>query len=409
VVLASDALFMRAGVVLRVAGFAPYWAAMAIAAYVHFPWCLQKCPYCDFASGAIKREEVPHAPYANAVLAELSARAASLPREPLASVFFGGGTPSLWRAEQLGRVLEAVRAAFPAVTPDLEVTVECNPTSLDRERARALREVGVNRLSIGAQALDDAQLRFLGRLHDARGALAAIADALSEVERVSADLIFGLPGQRPHAAAEQARTLARTGVQHLSAYTLTIEPNTQFGELKRKGKLPLAPDDDVAEAFERVEDALGGEGFEHYEVSSYARPGQRARHNLHYWHGGAYLGLGAGAVGCLPTDLGKARRYRNEPKPERYFEQSARRAVEVFEESLAPQDLIRERLMLGLRTSDGADLAALARDVGADPRVGREAALARALERGDVVLEGPRLRVDRARWLHLDSITAALF
>jgi oxygen-independent coproporphyrinogen-3 oxidase len=382
---------------------------MPISAYVHFPWCLQKCPYCDFASGAIKRDEVPHREYADAVLRELSARRDTLPNEPLASVFFGGGTPSLWRAEQLGRVLEAVRRAFPTVTEDFEVTVECNPTSLDRDGARALRQVGVSRLSIGAQALDDSQLRFLGRLHDAKGALGAIEAALCEVDRVSADLIYGLPAQTHAAAADQARTLARTGVQHLSAYTLTIEPHTQFGELHRKGKLPLAREDDVAEAFEHVEAALAEQGFEHYEVSSYARPGQRARHNLHYWRGGAYLGLGAGAVGCLHASTGKARRYRNEPKPERYVEHSATPAVEVFEEALGPQELIRERLMLGLRTSDGVDLDRLGRDVGVDPLAGRGAALARAERRGDVVRDGAVLSVPHSRWLRLEGIVAGLF
>jgi oxygen-independent coproporphyrinogen-3 oxidase len=375
--------------------------------YVHFPWCLQKCPYCDFASETIRRPEVPHAAYADAVLAELAFRRERVAGDTLASVFFGGGTPSLWSARELGRVLDGIRAAFTREANDLEITVECNPSSLDRASARALREVGVTRLSIGVQALDDTQLRFLGRLHDTESALRAVDAALTEVPRASGDLIFGLPGQTPEDAAAQARKLARSGLRHLSAYTLTIEPNTQFGKLHEKGRLPIAREDDVAIGFEAVSAALAAEGFEHYEVSNYAHPGERARHNLHYWQGGAYLGLGAGAVGCLHTP--EPRRYRNDPNPERYLARSAAAAVEVFEERLAPNDIVREQLMLGLRTSDGVDLQRCGETAGCDPLDGRRPALERAISRGDVVLEGQVLRVPRPRWLHLDSIVARLF
>jgi oxygen-independent coproporphyrinogen-3 oxidase len=382
---------------------------MSISVYVHFPWCLQKCPYCDFASATIRRPEVPHAAYADAVLAELEQRRAALAGQTLTSVFFGGGTPSLWQPDQLGRVLAAIRAAAGAESPELEVTVECNPSSLDRERARAFAAVGVNRLSIGTQSLDDAQLRFLGRLHDARGALRAIEDALCEVPRVSADLIFGLPDQPPAVAADHARQLAALGLRHLSAYALTIEPGTQFGALHQKGRLPLAREEHVAEAYQRVEAALGEHGLEHYEVSSYSAPGQRSRHNLHYWHGGAYLGLGAGAVGCLHTAPGDARRYRNDPSPDKYQARSAEPEVEVSSEALGAQDMIREQLMLGLRTSDGMSLARAAELAGSDPLAGRQAAFERAIARGDLARDGGVLRVPHARWLHLDSIVARLF
>jgi oxygen-independent coproporphyrinogen-3 oxidase len=370
---------------------------------------LQKCPYCDFASATIRRPEVRHKDYAQAVLAELGARAAALASETLASVFFGGGTPSLWDAGELGRVLDAVRASFAHEVNGLEVTVECNPTSLDRDKARALRAVGVNRLSIGVQSLDDTQLRFLGRLHDASGGLRAVNDALAEMPRVSADLIFGLPEQRPEQAVAQARSLAKLGLRHVSVYGLTIEPNTQFGQLHAKGRLPLAREDDVAESFEQIAAALGAEGFEHYEVSNYAFAGEPSRHNQHYWRGGAYLGLGAGAVGCLQEGTGHARRYRNDPKPERYLVSSGTPAVEVFEESLGPEELVREQLMLGLRTSEGVDLERAANLSGIDPRANRERALLRGIERGELVLDGERLRVPHERWLHLDSIIASIF
>ena len=198
-------------------------------------------------------------------------------------------------------------------------------------------------------------------------------------------------------------------------YSLTIEPNTQFGSLHQKGRLPIAREDDVAEAFEGIAAALGAEGFEHYEVSNYAHAGERARHNEHYWRGGGYLGLGAGAVGCLRAgasaapDAVRGRRYRNEPNPDRYIERSAGALIEVFEEQLDGNDVVREHLMLGLRTSDGVDLARAREAAGRDPLVGRQQALARALARGEVVHEGDVLRVPRARWLHLDGIVAALF
>jgi putative oxygen-independent coproporphyrinogen III oxidase len=382
---------------------------METSVYVHFPWCLQKCPYCDFASGTIRRPEVPHRAYADAVIAELERRAPSIEGETLCSVFFGGGTPSLWAPAQIGRVLDAIRAAFAAEAEALEVTVECNPSSLDQQGARALREVGVSRLSIGVQALDDPQLRFLGRLHDANSALRAVEGALLEVPRVSADLIFGLPGQAPERAVAEVEQLAALGLRHLSVYSLTIEPDTQFGQLHAKGRLPLAREDDVAVAFEQIAAALHARGFEHYEVSNYARSGERARHNEHYWRGGAYLGLGAGAVGCLPSGPGHARRYRNDPKPQRYLEQSAHSDVEVFEEPLFAQEIVREQLMLGLRTCDGVDLEQTRERAGVDPLVGRHAALERACARGDAVLEASVLRVPHARWLHLDSIIARLF
>lgn len=374
--------------------------------YVHFPWCLAKCPYCDFASAAIRRDNVPHVAYADAVLRELELRSAALAGRTLASVFFGGGTPSLWDPSELGRVLRAIRGAFAEEVEDLEVTVECNPTSLDRAKAAALCEQGVGRLSIGLQSLDASRLRFLGRLHDPEGALRALSAAVAEVPRVSGDLMFGMPGQKASDFAEEIERVLAIGVRHVSAYALTIEPDTQFGALHKKGKLPLAPDDDYAESFVRAEAVFQQRGLAHYEVSNYAVPGEESRHNLHYWRGGDYLGLGAGAVGCMAQEDRSARRYRNDPRPERYLEAPGR---EVFEEALEPADRIREALMLGLRTSEGVDLAEAHARTGVDPREGRERVLDRRVARGDVILEGDRLAVPRDRWLMLDAIVADLF
>lgn len=190
-------------------------------------------------------------------------------------MFFGGGTPSLWDARELGRVLAGVRATFECAS-DLEITVECNPTSLDEERARALVDVGVNRVSIGVQGLDDARLKYLGRLHDARLAVEAVKGALrAGVERVSGDLIFGLPGQGPEEACREAMALLDLGLEHLSAYQLTIEAGTRFGELAKRGRLPLADEGAVAESFLAIDQAMTEKGFLHYEIFELRPPGAR--------------------------------------------------------------------------------------------------------------------------------------
>ena len=235
---------------------------MSTAVYVHFPWCLQKCPYCDFASASIRRTEVPHREYSDAVLRELAWHAERGGLGELRSVFFGGGTPSLWAAEELGRVVKGIKAAFTSQAADLEVTVECNPSSLDEAKAHGLAEQGVNRLSVGVQALDGDRLRYLGRLHDAEGALQALRFAQKAVPRVSGDLMFGTPGQPAAGFLGEVERLVDLGLSHMSIYALTIEPNTQFGELHRKGRLTLAKDDDYADTFSAIEELLEEAGLQ---------------------------------------------------------------------------------------------------------------------------------------------------
>jgi oxygen-independent coproporphyrinogen-3 oxidase len=382
---------------------------MSLAVYVHFPWCLQKCPYCDFASATIRRPEVPHRAYADAVVRELEWHAARAPLGELSSVFFGGGTPSLWSPDELGRVLRAICAACETRSADLEITVECNPSSLDADKAQALAAQGVNRLSIGVQALDADRLRYLGRLHDAESALRALRCALPHVPRVSGDMMFGTPGQTPAAFLSELQQLVDLGLSHLSVYALTIEPNTQFGELYRKGRLPVAKDDDYADTFLAIRELLARYGFEHYEVSNYAQPGERSRHNQHYWRGGDYLGLGCAAVGCRTERPGRAHRVRNQPRPEAYLAADSLAALCAEEEWLDEQALVREALLLGLRTAEGVDLRATERRAGIDPRQRRSKALARGIERGNLVLSADHLRVPKERWLHLDAITSDLF
>ncbi len=377
-----------------VPGGAPRSELDRASVYVHFPYCLAKCPYCDFVSYAAERDAIDHRAYADTVLRELEGRAARLQGRTVATVFFGGGTPSLWDPAQLGRVLAGVRAQLTCVSDaDLEVTVECNPTSLDEDRARALRDVGVNRLSIGVQGLDAARLKYLGRLHDPAGAREALAGALlSGMPRVSADLIFGLPEQTPAQACAEALELCDLGLSHLSCYQLTIEPGTRFGELAKRGRLPLADDGLVAESFLAVHDALGARGLRHYEISNYARPGHEARHNLGYWHGEEYLGLGCAAVGFVGTT-----RYRNDPRPERYAA-----GAPATEEPVDAETRTRERIMLGLRLADGVDLE------GAwTPE--RERTCAWLVARGRVVRQGSRVTIPPAAWLWADDTAARLF
>lgn len=380
---------------------------MALAVYVHVPWCLQRCPYCDFASTAVRSEDIPHEAYADAVIAELALRAPHF-GGPLGTLFFGGGTPSLWRPAAIARVIASARDRFG--TPD-EVTVECNPTSLDAARTAGWIAAGVTRLSIGVQSLRDTNLRYLGRLHDAAGAVRAVTAAVDAGGlRVSADVMYGMPGQQPGDLVDDARRLVELGVEHLSAYALTVEPDTRFGELARKGRLPRLVDDDVATLYEVLERALRSDGFGHYEVSNYARPGCEAQHNLAYWRGAEYIGLGAGAVGCWRETPGIATRYRNVHDVNAYLRAAANTTLPPDErEALDAGTLVREGLMLGLRTRSGVDLSALAARAGCDPRGGREQQIARAVSRGELDDTGTTLRIPASRWLVADGIVASLF
>jgi putative oxygen-independent coproporphyrinogen III oxidase len=382
--------------------------------YVHFPWCLQKCPYCDFFSLATERAAIPHAAYADAVLCELERRAAELPGHALGSVFFGGGTPSLWEPRELGRVLAGIRAAFPGGAP--EVTAECNPSSFDRARADGLRAAGVNRVSLGVQGLERGRLEFLGRLHDGAGALGALQIAVtSGFERVSADLIFGVAGQRPEEARDEARRIAELGPTHVSAYALTIEPGTRFGSLARAGKLPLLEDDLVARSFDAVHEALSQAGFEHYEISNYARAGHYARHNLAVWRGRPYLGLGAGAWGTVRTTAGLVR-YRNAPATDRYANSVGSAALWTVSplvsdsERIEPDTALRERILLGLRLAEGLDLAAAARESGVEHAFSpeRERAAQKLIANGRLERHGERLRIPAAAWLFADAVVREL-
>jgi putative oxygen-independent coproporphyrinogen III oxidase len=379
--------------------------------YVHFPWCLQKCPYCDFFSLATERPNIPHAAYADAVLSELERRAPELlDPPPLGSVFFGGGTPSLWEPRELGRVLGRILELFPA-QGNVEITAECNPSSFDERRAGELMQAGINRVSLGAQSLDAERLAFLGRLHDGPGALGAVRTALQAgFSRVSTDLIFGVAGQSPEAARDEVRTVAELGPTHVSAYALTIEPGTRFGQLAKAKSLPLLGEELVARSFELVAETLATAGFEHYEISNFAREGHRAEHNLAIWRGGTYLGLGAGAWGTVHSPSGLLR-YRNAPAVERY--QDATRTAPLWEisplvsdvERIEPATSVVERLLLGLRLAEGVDLDAISRATGVDARTpARERAIERLIRDERLVRDGSRVRIPEHARLFADAV-----
>jgi oxygen-independent coproporphyrinogen-3 oxidase len=392
----------------------PFAASSApLGVYVHFPWCLSKCPYCDFVVHAAPRASIDHAGYADAVLLELAKRAAQVSSATLTSIFFGGGTPSLWDPHQLGRVLEAIVRAFPTHSAGIEVTVECDPSSLDEDLARSLVDVGVNRLSIGVQSFDGERLRFLGRIHSGPEALQAVRGAVrARVPRVSTDLIYALAGESPETPAVEAAQLVDLGATHVSAYSLTIEPATPFGKLARRGRLPLCEDSAMAASFFAIDEALIAAGLEHYEVSNYAAPGQRSTHNLGYWLGHDYLGLGCGAYGTITSSDGSARRYRNPAGPREYVHRAHDGEIDRFgeDEKLDGPTRLRERIMLGLRMKDGFDLEEAAREVGTEPYPDdRRAALEKLEARGRLVRRGSRLRVPRDAWIWVDDTAAALF
>ncbi len=392
------------------------------AVYVHFPWCEHKCPYCDFASWAAEPTRIPTRDYTDAVRRELAARSGSLPGRSLQSIFVGGGTPSLWPPGELARLLRAIRESFEAVEEPLEITVECNPRSLSESVAAGLAEAGVDRLSVGVQSLREGGLRYLGRVHDGASALHAVRRAARHVEQVSADLIFGWPGLTPSDLVQDAKRLVEAGARHLSTYALTIEPNTRFGELHRRGQLPLASDEEHAAQYAALAEHLPALGLHHYEVSNWAVPGQEARHNQHIWRGGDYLGLGAAAVGCLSEGRG-ARRHRNEPLPSRYGQRvrsaqpsdsspaspQAPLPWEAEVEWLTPRQRIQEAWMLGLRTAEGVDTDAIRARIGRDPLAGRRQTLERLASEGRIQWNGTVARVPPAQWLLLDGIVRALF
>ena len=377
--------------------------------YVHFPYCLRRCPYCDFTI-AISRT-VPGERYADAVLAELRLRIAQRPawtERPLDSIYLGGGTPSLWEPREVGRVLEGIAGLLP-LAADAEISLEANPEVADSARLAGYRAAGVNRLSLGIQSFEPAVLTTLGRSHSPSDAEAAFRAARgASFENVSIDLIHGVPGQSLAGAVEDARRAVALGPEHVSSYVLTVDRDhlgaeTVFSRRLRQGRLVLPEDDAVVEMVDAVGEVLASAGLERYEISSHAVPGRHSRHNALYWTGGESLALGAGAVG-FHHDGGGAVRTTNLRSTPRWLEAvEAGRLPDEDRETLGPGALYEERLLLGLRLRSGLDLARLWAERGIAPRSAEVDVLVR-----DGFLEplGPRFRLTR-RGAHLHQEISA--
>jgi oxygen-independent coproporphyrinogen-3 oxidase len=323
-----------------------------LALYIHWPFCLAKCPYCDFNSHV--RDRIDQTRFAAALIAELRWEAARLGRRPLASIFFGGGTPSLMVPDTVASLIAEARRLF-APLPDIEITLEANPTSVEAGRLASFAQAGVNRVSLGVQSLNEADLRLLGRQHSADQAIAALEAARRHFPRLSFDLIYARPGQTLPAWRAELRRALDLAADHLSLYQLTIEPGTGFEALHRRGELVMLDDDDAAALYAATGEEAARFGLLPYEISNYARPGSESRHNLTYWRYGDYAGIGPGAHGRISLDdqLIATRRHRA-PEPWAELVESQGHGS-TAEEIVTPANRAREMLLMGLRLAEGID------------------------------------------------------
>ncbi|BAK65176.1 oxygen-independent coproporphyrinogen III oxidase [Sphingobium sp. SYK-6] len=376
--------------------------AAPLALYIHWPFCVAKCPYCDFNSHV--REEVDQEAWRDALLRDLAHEAALLPGRTLGSIFFGGGTPSLMPPATIAALIDAA-AGHWHFDETIEISMEANPNSAEAARFRQAADAGINRLSLGLQALDDAALRFLGRAHDLSEGLAALDAAQACVERVSIDLIYARPGQSLADWDGELRRALAFGTDHLSLYQLTIEPGTRFETDVRRGAFTPADADHAADLFELTRAMTGAAGRPAYEVSNHAAPGQESRHNLAYWRYADYAGIGPGAHGRRGGTA--TARHR---KPENWMRAIERNGHGLVEERLlSPAEQAGEALMMGLRLADGVDLRAIAARTGLAPdALIDEAAVTRLAGHGLVTRAGDRLATTPAGMLLLDGILAEI-
>ncbi len=366
--------------------------------YIHIPWCLQKCPYCDFNSHASDGEAVPEQEYVDCLLSDLKDEAALAQGRPLQSIFIGGGTPSLLSPEALSRLLSGVREQLDCVD-GMEVTMEANPGTFEIDRFAGFREAGVNRLSIGVQSFDDGCLQQLGRVHDAEQAKQAIAAAKQlGFDRVNVDLMHGLPGQTPAMAQADLQQAIELGPDHLSWYQLTLEPNTLF--YSQPPELP--EEDDLVDIQEAGQELLQAAGFKQYEISAWCQPGNQAKHNLNYWRFGDYLGIGAGAHGKISVmqdgELQVTRRVKlRQPKA---YMQAIQPLASV--DTVAKEDVPLEFFMNALRLREGVSQGLYAQRTGQN--LDAVEALSRLRQRG--LLEHDRLQATELGWRFLNEVLA---
>ncbi|WP_293854489.1 radical SAM family heme chaperone HemW [uncultured Alsobacter sp.] len=372
--------------------------------YVHWPFCASKCPYCDFNSH-VRRERIDEPRYVAAFEREIAHQAEMTPGRTVTSIFLGGGTPSLMKPETVAGVLDAI-AAHWSVDPRVEVTLEANPTSVEANRLRGYRAAGVNRVSLGVQALNDPDLRALGRLHSAREAMAAVETASSIFDRYSFDLIYARPHQTPAAwAAELEEAIARAA-EHLSLYQLTIEPGTVFERLRDAGKLDMPKADAARALYDVTREICEKHGMPAYEISNHARPGAECRHNLVYWRYGEYAGVGPGAHARLATPTGRFA-LATELDPETWLAQVERVGHGVVDaERLSAEAEGDEFLLMGLRLTEGIDPTRFALLAGR-PLDGARIAELKADDLVETTEDG-RIRVTREGFPVLDAIVADL-
>jgi putative oxygen-independent coproporphyrinogen III oxidase len=375
--------------------------APALGVYVHWPYCARICPYCDFNVVRERGRTQEKAALVEAILADLAAQAARIGFRRLVSIFFGGGTPSLMAPEAVGRIIETCRAHWPA-EPDLEVTLEANPTDAEAGRFAAFAAAGVGRLSLGVQSLDDTALKALGRNHDAAAARRAMETAKTVFQRLSIDLIYARPDQTVAAWRSELAEALAFGPEHVSPYQLTIEAGTAFDRAVRRGTLRPPDEEAAADLYEATQDVLGAAGFEAYEVSNHARgEAARSRHNLVYWRGEDYLGVGPGAHGRITLADGRWATVSPRSVTD-YIARMRDQSVGAESERLMPHEVSLERLLMGLRTDEGVaigELAALPLD---------RKTLAELERTGLACVAGGRLRVTAMGRPVLDRITAEL-
>lgn len=374
--------------------------APSLGVYVHWPYCARICPYCDFNVVRARGRTEEEAALVEAMAADMAAQAQRMGPRTLVSIFFGGGTPSLMRPEWVARLIETARRLWPGEGP-VEVSLEANPTDAEAARFAAFRDAGVERLSLGVQALDDTSLTFLGRQHDAAETRRAIATAAATFPRLSLDLIYALPGQTEARWIATLLEAEGSGAEHLSPYQLTIEDRTAFGRAHRRGVLKPQPEESAAALYDITQATLEGFGYEAYEVSNHARgEAARARHNLVYWRGEDYVGVGPGAHGRLTGPDGVRYATEAEPNIRRYVDRVSDAGCGFDSAPMSSRDRAEERVLMGLRTLEGVSLGELA----ALPLQ----RLPELVESGHIRRQGDRICATPAGRLLLDHVTERL-
>ena len=374
--------------------------------YIHWPFCKAKCPYCDFNSHV--RERIEEESWRESYLKELAHYAAMVPGRTVSSIFFGGGTPSLMNPVTAEAIIDAV-ARHWRIANDVEITLEANPTSVETGKLRDFRGAGVNRISMGIQALDDADLKFLGRQHSQQEALQALGLAAETFDRFTFDLIYARPGQSVAAWEAELRRALTFAADHISLYQLTIETGTVFEQAYARGDFALPPEDVQAELYEMTAAILGDAGMADYEISNYANPGSESRHNLTYWRYGDYVGIGPGAHGRLTLDDRKLAT-RQHRAPERWLEMVAEQghATRQFDE-VDRDARLAELTMMGLRLAEGIPLTRFEAEGGRSFAACIDAArLARLGEAGFLQLGDGRLKATQAGRQRLDAVLVEL-